>query len=111
MIGQEGAAGAAGIPIRAEHEMIDQKLAAAVKEIGERLLSLGRVEDVILIDLHPGQRQPFGVDAVAQLRRLLFLQQQGTAGFDPLLTGHNLILHGMRPPPALPASRPLLLLD
>ena len=55
MVGQEGAAGAARLPTGTEHEMIDHQLAAAVEELAERLLSLRRLEDVVLLDLDPGQ--------------------------------------------------------
>ena len=38
-----------------QHEMLDEKLAAALKQIGERFRSVRRLEDISLLDLDPGQ--------------------------------------------------------
>ena len=56
MIGQERTARATFLPflIRAEHEMIDDQLAAPIEEVGERLLALRTVEPIGLFDLDPG---------------------------------------------------------
>jgi hypothetical protein len=54
VIGEEGAAGASLRPAGAKHEVIDHELAAAAEEIREGLSSLRRVEDIGLLDLHPG---------------------------------------------------------
>ena len=73
MVGHERAARATLLPIRSEHEVVDDQLAAPVEEVGERDLALGRVENVILLDLHPGQLAPLGAQLVASPRGFLLL--------------------------------------
>jgi hypothetical protein len=41
MIHIEGAAGTAFVPLRTEHEVIDNELAPAVEEVGEGFLASG----------------------------------------------------------------------
>ena len=53
MVGQERAARAALLPARTEHEVIDDQLAAAVEQVGQRLLATGSVEHIGLVDLDP----------------------------------------------------------
>jgi hypothetical protein len=54
MVDLERAADTALLPSRTEHEMFDDQLAAAVEEVGERLLAIRCVEDVRLLDLDLG---------------------------------------------------------
>src|SRR4249919_3335424 len=58
MIGEVGATRTAIAPIRAEHEVIDDQLAPPIEEIAEGLFAFGSVEDIILLDLDPGERAP-----------------------------------------------------
>ena len=60
VVGFERAADAAFVPARPEHEVLDDELAAAVEQIGQRLLALRRVEQIGLVDLDPGQFASFG---------------------------------------------------
>ena len=76
MIGKEGAARATRIPARPEHEMIDDELTASVEEVGQRLATARRFECVRLFDLNPGQRQPSGIDAVAQASGFLLPREK-----------------------------------
>ena len=55
VIGQIGAAGAAFAPSGAEHEVVDNELAAIVEEVGECLLAARAFEDVRLFDALPGK--------------------------------------------------------
>jgi hypothetical protein len=50
MVGDERAVPAAFPPARAEHEVIDDELAAPVEELGERLPAAWRVESIRLLD-------------------------------------------------------------
>lgn len=79
VIGHEGAARAPLFPARSEHELLHQQLAAAVEKFGKRARALGRVEDIVLVDAHPGQRAPLGGEPVAQMRQFLFMHQQRLA--------------------------------
>src|SRR5215469_12522430 len=66
----------AGIPVRPEHEMVDEKLRAAGEEIAQRLLPRLGVEDVVLVDAHPGQLPAPACQLVALPRmRLLRMEQ------------------------------------
>lgn len=60
MIGSEGTADAARFPTGAEHEVMDDQLAAPVEQIGERHVATERIEDIFLLDLHPRQGATFG---------------------------------------------------
>jgi hypothetical protein len=40
--------------------VIDDQLAAAVEQIGERAFALRRVEDISLLDFDPRKRAPLG---------------------------------------------------
>src|SRR5579863_3248987 len=51
MVGKERASQASRLPTGTEHEVINDQLAAPVEEIGERLLAIGRVEYILLLDL------------------------------------------------------------
>ena len=48
-----------------EHEVLHQQLAPALEQLGERAPAVGRVEDVVLLDAHPGQRAALAGDLVA----------------------------------------------
>jgi hypothetical protein len=54
VIGDERATHAAFLLTRGEHEVVHDQLAATVEEIGERLLSIQAVEEIRLLDTHPG---------------------------------------------------------
>jgi len=46
---------AAGGVVGAEHEMVNEQLRAAPKQVGERGAAFVGVEAVLLVDLNPGQ--------------------------------------------------------
>ena len=79
----EGAAGAALLPIGAEHEMVDDELALAVEEIGEANFAVRAIEYVILFDFYPGKLAPFGADCVLQVREFFFFLQKLFASGKP----------------------------
>ena len=81
----ERAADAAFRPVRAEHEVLDDELAAPVEQVGERLLAVRAVEHVVLLDLDPGQRATFGAQLVAQAGEFLFLAQEFLACGKPFV--------------------------
>jgi hypothetical protein len=54
VVGPERADATAGLVLRVEHEVVDEELAAAVEQLGQRLLAVGAVEHVFLLDALPG---------------------------------------------------------
>jgi len=79
------------------------KVMHASFQIGERLFPSGRVEHIVFLDLHPGQRQALGIEFVAQLRRLLLAREQRAARRQPFFARHDrmgdnrLVEHGDPP--------------
>jgi hypothetical protein len=81
VIGFERTAGAPCVPLRAEHEMMDDELIVPAEQVGERLFSLRRVEDISLLDFGPGKGAALGGDEIAQAcQRLLVLEMRLARG-------------------------------
>src|SRR3989338_6214934 len=89
MVGQERTARAALLPAGAEHEVVNDQLAASGEEIDETLGTLPALEDIRLVDPDPGQRPAFGAQLVALAGEGLFLVQQLPAFDPPLLPGDD----------------------
>src|SRR6266851_2728920 len=92
MVAEIGAAGAAFFPVRAEHEVIDDELGFAAKEIGKRLFSVGAIEDVVFFDFDPGKFAALGAEGITLASELLFGGQQLFASGEPLLFGYDFVL-------------------
>jgi len=86
MIRQERAADAALFPVRAEHEVVDDQLAASVEQIGECFCALRRVERIGLVDLHPRQFAAFAREFVARAHVGFLLGEERPAGREPFLS-------------------------
>ena len=71
------------------HEVIDHELAAAVEEVGERLLALRPLERIGLVDPDPGQLAPLGAQIIAQAREFLLLAQMLLARGKPFVARHD----------------------
>ena len=56
--------GAAFVPLRAEHEVVDQQLRAAAEQLRQRRRAIVCVEDVFLIHPYPGQFAALAVRVV-----------------------------------------------
>ena len=69
----ERAARAPFLPVRTEHEVIDDQLAFAGEQLGKGFLAAGRIEDIVLFDFHPGKLAALGSNSVALARELLLL--------------------------------------
>ena len=65
VIGAERAAHTALFPARTEHEVRHNELTPVLKKIGQALLSGGAVENIVFLDLYPGQRAALPVDLIA----------------------------------------------
>ena len=65
--------------------MIDDQLAAAAEQVGQRLLAVRSVEHVILLDLDPWQFAALGAEPVARVRQFLFMGEMRLARGGPFL--------------------------
>src|SRR5580698_8330700 len=82
-VGAEGTSFTSFFPARPEHEVINDELAASVKEIAERFLPMTCVENVFLFDLDPRQFHALGPDRVALPGEFFFPGQQALTGGEP----------------------------
>src|SRR5258706_11270515 len=87
----ERAGRAALLPVGAEHEVIDDELALTREEIGERLLSLGAVEDILLLDFFPRECAAFAAQHVALAREGLLQREEFPARFHPLVVRNDAV--------------------
>ena len=95
MIGQERAARAAGFPVGAEHEVIDDQLALAAEQVGQGFLAARPVEHVSLVDFHPGQLAPLFAQRIARAAKSFFLGEVRLAGGEPFVLGDDAMrFHG-----------------
>src|ERR1022692_1225585 len=78
------AARAALVPVRPEHEVAHDELAAAAKQVQQAGLAVGPVEDVILLDPHHRQLAPPDAQRVTRPGHRLLAGEQLKAGCTPL---------------------------
>src|SRR5256885_5078199 len=83
---------AALVPVGREHEVIDDELAPAVEELGQRLRACRPVEDVLLLHLLPRQGAPLATQLVAQPGEPLLLREEFPARLDPGLVRYDPML-------------------
>ena len=95
---------AAGLVARAEHEVVDEQLTAAIEQLRERARAVVGVEAVLLLDADPRQLASLARQLVAQPRVLLLADEQLLAGGRPLLAGSDPVV-GRRSVPTLAAIR------
>src|SRR6476646_3176146 len=91
MVGFEGAAEAAFLPIGAEHEMVDDQLAASFEEIGQCDLPVRTVENVLLVDFHPREGATLGGELIAHPGKAFFIGKMLFAGIKPFLARNDLM--------------------
>src|SRR5205807_335056 len=84
VVSQIGTAFAAFFPIRAEHKVVNDELAAAAEKIGQRLFASRGVEDVLFVDLYHRQLTPRGAERVSLTCEFFFSRQQIFSGDQPL---------------------------
>jgi hypothetical protein len=90
-VGPERAAGATFVPVRAEHEVVDDELAAAGEQVRQRLLAVRAIKYIGLLDLDPGQLAALSGELIAQPSEFLLFGQEALAGGEPFLVGHYLV--------------------
>src|SRR3974390_48381 len=71
------------LPVRAEHEVINDELAFPAEQIGKLLFSGRSIKHVILVDLFPRQFAAQPAQLIAQPAKLLLLDQQLFASHRP----------------------------
>jgi hypothetical protein len=76
VVGEERAGRAALIPVRVEHEVVDQQLATVLEQIQQAGRAVPALEPVLLADLGHRQPAPLGAQRVALLGELLLPRQQ-----------------------------------
>src|SRR6266566_137224 len=104
VVGPERANRAAGLILRIEHEVVDEQLASAVEELGQGLLALRALEDVLLLDRLPGQGLPMSRQLVARAREFLLIREQLRALGNPVVVGDD--VHMPSGPRSSPGSPP-----
>src|SRR5260221_11651835 len=71
---------------------MDDERAASVEKLGERPGAVGAFEDIILLDLDPGQRAALFQQAVPLARPGLLLGEKRPPRLDPLIFRDDLML-------------------
>ncbi len=89
LVGAGGAARAAVVPARVEHEVDEDQLAPALEHVEQVRLPLRALEDVLLVDLDHREPPPFGAQGIALPGKGLFLHEQRLAGGFPFVSGHD----------------------
>src|SRR2546427_5497016 len=89
VIREERAAPAAFLPLRREHEVVDDELAPAVEEVGERLLTVRPVEDIARLHADPGEPASLRAQLIAAPRDFLLLLEELLPGDEPLVARHD----------------------
>jgi hypothetical protein len=79
------------LPSRTEHEVIDDELALAAEQVGERLLAARSVENIILFDFFPRQLAALLAQRVAGACKGLFFGEMRLARRNPLVSRYDLV--------------------
>jgi hypothetical protein len=83
VIDDVGASGAAFLPARAEHEVIDDQLAAAVEKIGKSFSSGGGFKYVGLFHFFPGKFAALAAEFIAQAGEIFLFDQKFLPSGEP----------------------------
>ena len=73
------------------HDVVGEELRAAVEEVGERLLPVLGVEDVLLLHRNPRKLHPLALDLLVSRSRLGLELRQLVTGCLPFLPGSDLV--------------------
>src|SRR5205807_10184011 len=90
LVGAGGAARAAVLPLRVEHEVVDDQLRTVLEHVDEADRTVRTVEDVVLLDLNHGQVAPLGVERIPPPGQVLLLCEQLLTGGQPLVSRSDL---------------------
>src|SRR5215469_13202396 len=92
VVGQERATLAAFLPARAEHKVIDDKLASPVEQIGECHFAAGTVENVLLFDSLPWQLAAQPTQLIAQACKFFLLLKKVLSSRGPFVWRHYSVI-------------------
>src|SRR3989442_15889969 len=88
----ERTAGTTFRPARTKHEVIDDELASARKQVCQRFLAVRPVEDIFLVDAFPRKVAALLTELIAQARELLFRGQELSARCQPLIVRNHIVI-------------------
>src|ERR671930_41358 len=91
-VGHRRAGRATGLVAWAEHEVVDEQLGSPVEQLDERLLTVVRVEAVLLLHPHPWQLASLLRELVAEPGVLLLADEQLLTCGEPFLTRADPVL-------------------
>src|SRR5580692_114758 len=104
----ERAVRAPRVPVRREHEVVDDEPPAAVEQVTQGAFPGRAVEDVLLGHRLPGQAAAVAGEGLALAGELLLPGPERLAGLDPLVVGHHRVLGRHRD---LPCYRSIISLN
>src|SRR5262245_32657011 len=90
LFGAGRAARAAVLPVRIEHEVVDDQLGSALEHVDESRRTVRTVEDVVLLDLDHWQVPALDVERVTTPGHVLLFREQRLAQGQPLAAGSDL---------------------
>src|SRR4051812_6418430 len=79
------------LPLRTEHEVVDDELTPSVEEIRQRPLSAHTIKDVRFRHFLPRQRAALLVQLVPKPRELLFFFEKCGSGGEPLFMRYDCV--------------------
>src|SRR5690348_13179363 len=80
---------ASRIPVRGEHEVVDDQLTFPLEQIRQCLSSIWTIKDIILFYLHPRKLAALMTQLITQFGELLLFHQQRLACCQPLVSQYD----------------------
>ena len=90
LVHRRRAARAGRVPVRAEHDVLDDQLRLIAEQVAQAGLTVRALEHVLLVDPDHRQPAPFRVERVPLAGLLLLRRQQLPPGLQPLRPRHDL---------------------
>src|SRR6266478_549134 len=91
VVGPKRAVGAARLPARAKHEMINQKLVLSVEKLSQGFRTVWAVESIFFFNLHPRELASLPAQLIAEASEFLLFGQQRFASSQPNLLRYNTV--------------------
>jgi hypothetical protein len=97
-VGHRRARRATCLVARAEHKVVDEQLGTPAEKLAKRLLTVDRVEAVLLLHSHPRQLASLPREFVAESRVFLLAGKELLTCSEPFLASSNLVISHLRSP-------------